>query len=106
MPPLLVAMLAGCATAPVPLSVPDATQALPARRPAGAVNEDVTQANIDRTICVPGWTSTVRPSTDFTNGVKAKLLREQGLPANEAARYELDHVIPLALGSHPPGAGQ
>lgn len=98
-PLLLAAALAGCASAPT--TNPSLEQALRARTPAGAVNEDVTQANIDRTICMPGWTATVRPSTGYTNGVKAKLLREQGLPASEAARYELDHVIPLALGGHP-----
>ena len=98
-PLLLAAALAGCASAPT--TNPSLEQALRARTPAGSVNADVTQANIDRTICMPGWTATVRPSTGYTNGVKAKLLREQGLPASEAARYELDHVIPLALGGHP-----
>jgi hypothetical protein len=33
--------------------------------------------------------------------VKAKLLREQGLPQTDAPKYELDHLIPLALGGHP-----
>ena len=28
-------------------------------------------------------------------------MREQGLPASEGAKYELDHFIPLALGGHP-----
>jgi hypothetical protein len=46
----------------------------------------VTQANIHQTICVPGWAATVRPSTSFTNGVKAKLLREQGLPQADAPK--------------------
>jgi hypothetical protein len=100
---LLSALLvAGCATAPTsPLApvVPEFRSA--ALGPLGAINEDVTQANIYQTICVPGWTATVRPSTSYTNGVKAKLLREQGLPQTDAARYELDHLIPLALGGHP-----
>jgi hypothetical protein len=67
----------------------------------GAINEDVTQANIQQTICVPGWTATVRPSPSYTNVVKAKLLREQRLPQSDAPKYELDHLIPLALGGHP-----
>jgi hypothetical protein len=33
--------------------------------------------------------------------VKAKLLRDQGLPQADAAKYEIDHWIPLALGGHP-----
>jgi hypothetical protein len=70
--------------------------------PRGAINDDVTQANIQQTICVPGWTATVvRPSTSYTNGLRAKLLRDQGLPQVDAAKYELDHLIPLALGGHP-----
>jgi hypothetical protein len=30
-----------------------------------------------------------------------KLLREQGLPQSNAPKFELDHLIPLALGGHP-----
>ena len=65
------------------------------------LNPDVRQANVQETICVSGYTATVRPSTTYTNGVKAKLLRELGLPPADAAKYELDHRIPLALGGHP-----
>jgi hypothetical protein len=93
-------LIAGCATAPTTAPVePEARSAL--LGPPGAINEDVTQANIQQTICVPGSTATVRPSTSFTNSVKAKLLREQGLAQADAAKYELDHLIPLALGGHP-----
>jgi hypothetical protein len=101
---LLSALLvAGCATAPpVSTTPPVETEARSAALgPSGAINEDVTQANIQQTICVPGWTATVRPSTSYTNGVKAKLLRDQGLPQADAGKYELDHLIPLALGGHP-----
>jgi hypothetical protein len=69
--------------------------------PPGALNADVTDSTIQQTICVAGWTATVRPSTIYTNSVKAKLLREHGLPAANAAQFELDHLIPLALGGHP-----
>jgi hypothetical protein len=43
----------------------------------------------------------VRPSSSYTNGVKAKLLRESGLDQSLMPDYELDHIIPLALGGHP-----
>lgn len=69
--------------------------------PAGALNADVSQTSIQQTICVPGWTASVRPSTSYTNGVKLKLMREQGVAPSVAFRYELDHYVPLALGSHP-----
>jgi len=94
----------GCATPPItaPSAEPDAEiAALRAKYPPGAINEDVTQDNIQHTICVSGWTATVRPSTVYTNGVKKKLMREQGLPEPDISKYELDHFIPLSLGGHP-----
>jgi hypothetical protein len=50
---------------------------------------------------VPGYTQSVRPVSSFTNGVKQLLLNRSGLEALAAADYELDHIIPLALGGHP-----
>jgi len=96
----------GCTTPPPPTSTAPVEPAaeiagVRANYPPGAINEDITQDNIQQTICVSGWTATVRPSTVYTNGVKKKLLREQGLPVADAARYELDHFIPLSLGGHP-----
>ena len=69
--------------------------------PVEALNADVHQDNIEQTICVSGYTATVRPPTSYTNGVKLKLLKEQGLPASDAAEFELDHRVPLALGGNP-----
>jgi hypothetical protein len=66
-----------------------------------ALNPDVSETNIRQTICVPGYTRAVRPSTSYTNGVKQKLLRAAGLDPASPGRYELDHLIPLALGGHP-----
>lgn len=34
----------------------------------GVTNPDVTQATIDKTICVPGWTKTIRPPASYTKG--------------------------------------
>ena len=67
----------------------------------GALNPDVTQDTIAQTICVTGYTKSVRPATSFTNGVKALLLKRVGLDPSTASDYELDHIIPLALGGHP-----
>ena len=66
-----------------------------------ALNPDVRQETIRETICTPGYTKTVRPSTVYTNGVKLKLLREAGKDPATASDYELDHIVPLALGGHP-----
>ena len=43
----------------------------PVRTP-GVLNPNVTQATIGSTICVPGWTRTVRPPVEYTNALKAK----------------------------------
>ena len=36
----------------------------------GAFNLDVTQATINSTICVSGWTSTIRPPSSYTTRLK------------------------------------
>lgn len=69
--------------------------------PSEALNPDVRQDTIQQTICRPGYTASVRPSTPFANGVELKLLRERGLPASASKDYELDRVIPLGLAGHP-----
>ena len=75
-----------------------AVQALADR---GALNPDVTQDTIAQTICVPGYTKSLRPATSFTNGVKALLLKRASLDPSSGTDYQLDHIIPLALGGHP-----
>lgn len=74
--------------------------------PPEVLSPDVFVTSLDETICVSGYTRTVRPSVVYTNGVKRRLMREQGL-AYEAhhSEYELDHIIPLALGGHPRNLG-
>jgi hypothetical protein len=74
----------------------------PARTP-GATNPAVTQATIATTICVSGWTATIRPPSSYTTTVKDQQLasgyayhRDQN-PAD----YEEDHLIPLELGGAP-----
>ena len=66
-----------------------------------ALNPDVDEDTIDATICVSGYTRSVRPATSYTNGVKRKLMREAGIDAARIGDYELDHIVPLALGGHP-----
>ena len=98
----LLGVMAACASPP---STPKSPAAPPVAAlqtvPQEALNADVQQDTIQQTICVAGYTASVRPSTTYTNGVKLKLLREQGLPASAANEFELDHRIPLALGGHP-----
>lgn len=69
--------------------------------PTEVLNRDVRQETIDSTICVKGYSRSVRPSTSYTNGVKRKLMREKGIDWSRAREFELDHIIPLAAGGHP-----
>jgi hypothetical protein len=90
----LIAGTVGCSTAPLP----SPSMVAP---PSEVLNPDVRPETVGQTICVPGYTASVRPAASHTNGVKVKLLRESGLEAADAGEYELDHVIPLAIGGHP-----
>ena len=48
-------------------------------------------------LCVPGYSSTVRPPVSYTNRLK-RIWVGKGHNINE---YELDHYIPIALGGSP-----
>ena len=63
----------------------------------GALNPSVTQTTIGQTICVPGWTSTVRPSESVTETEKAQSMAAYG-DSGSMHDYEYDHFIPLELG--------
>jgi hypothetical protein len=73
----------------------------PLVEPPGALSSDVTQANIGATICVHGWTATVRPPTSYTQHLKQLMLTRAGLKPADSLNYELDHFVPLALRGHP-----
>ena len=67
----------------------------------GALNRAVTQSRIDQTICVAGYAKGVSPATRYINGVKQMLMQRTRMNPTLAQYYELDHIIPLALGGHP-----
>lgn len=66
----------------------------------GAVNPDVTQANIESTICVSGWTKTIRPPASYTTRLKKQQMAARHL-SGSTSDYEEDHIISLELGGHP-----
>lgn len=72
----------------------------PAMTP-GAVNRLVSQETIGGTICVRGWTGTIRPPVSYTEPLKKRQIREYGYRDRRAWRYEEDHLIPLDLGGAP-----
>jgi hypothetical protein len=66
----------------------------------GALSSAVTQANIQSTICTPGYTSTVRPPESVTEPEKDASLAAYGDPG-PAHEYEYDHLVSLELGGAP-----
>ena len=67
----------------------------------GAWNPAVTQATIHSTICVSGWTTTIRPPTSYTNVLKVAQLKTYGFVDRQVGHYEEDHLISLELGGSP-----
>jgi hypothetical protein len=67
----------------------------------GALNPSVTQATIGSTICVSGWTDTIRPPTKYTNDLKVTQIAQYGYADTSLASYEEDHLISLQLGGNP-----
>ena len=70
----------------------------------GVTNPAVTQATIHRTICVSGWTATIRPSSSYTTALKIRQLATYGFSDSRLADYEEDHLISLELGGSPTSA--
>ncbi len=63
----------------------------------GVFNPGVTDATTASTICVHGWTATVRPPTSYTDAIK-----QQSVPPGHAAsEYELDHLDSIEDGGDP-----
>jgi len=67
----------------------------------GALNPGVTQENTADTICMAGWTRTVRPPEDYTEDLKRRQIRGYGYADRRLGHYEEDHLVPLDLGGSP-----
>src|ERR1035437_3746664 len=67
----------------------------------GALNPAVTQATIGSTICVSGWTATIRPSSSYTTRLKIAQIVAYGYSDTSTSAYEEDHLISLELGGAP-----
>ena len=66
-----------------------------------ALNPAVTQSTIASTICLTGWTSTVRPPSSYTSSLKVEQLAAFGYTDQNPKDYEEDHRVPLELGGAP-----
>lgn len=65
----------------------------------GAINPNVTQANIHETICKKYWTDSIRPSTGKIRNVQ--MMRYGMTAANPGKEIREDHIISLELGGAP-----
>jgi hypothetical protein len=70
-------------------------------RTPGALNSNVTQANIHSTICVTGYTRTIRPDEGYTERLKRAQIRAYGYSDRRLRDYEEDHLVSLELGGSP-----
>ncbi|MDQ2837198.1 MAG: putative Ig domain-containing protein [Actinomycetota bacterium] len=82
-----------CSQSSLPLPDPACTP--------GATYSAVSQSTINSTICVSGWTATVRPPTSYTDPLKVQQIGQYGYTDTSTADYEEDHFIPLELGGDP-----
>jgi len=116
-------LAAATVTSPAPLvatTLPTSTAASAVEPDAaftpGETNPVVTQATIGRTICVSGWTATVRPPESYTEQIKhledgaGGVVTYQGvsysvhgfeLADHNISDFELDHLVPLEIGGSP-----
>ncbi len=86
-----------CSRSYLPLPDPSCTP--------GVYYSAVTQSTINSTICVSGWTDTVRPPTSYTNPLKAQGIIDYGYSDTNMSDYEEDHLVPLELGGSPRDPG-
>jgi hypothetical protein len=73
---------------------------LPTATP-GARYYKVAQATISKTICVTGWTETIRPPESYTTTLKKMQLAAWHDADQDPAHHEEDHLISLELGGAP-----
>jgi hypothetical protein len=67
----------------------------------GAVDPRVTQQNLHQTVCVPGYSKSVRPPSSDTDRWKRNALRLSGYLDQSISHYEWDHKIPIEVGGSP-----
>jgi hypothetical protein len=102
---LLLILNVGCLAVQVPVShAEDLTSYLPISSVTpGATNPAVSQSNIASTICISGYTKTIRPTSPFTTDLKIKQLAGtySRYGSTKTSLVEEDHLIPLEIGGSP-----
>ena len=69
----------------------------------GLADPRVDQDNIARSICIPGYTRSVRPPSSYTSELKRTQLDDprRGYSDRDPRDFEEDHFIPLEVGGDP-----
>jgi len=67
----------------------------------GIANPAVTQATIGQTICVSGYSSSIRPPVSYTRPLKVRQIIAYGYTDTATSSYEEDHLIALEDGGAP-----
>lgn len=67
----------------------------------GALNPAVTPATLDQTVCIPGYSKSIRPPERYTERLKREQIRAYGYTDRKIWHYEEDHLVPLSLGGSP-----
>jgi hypothetical protein len=70
---------------------------------AGRTNPKVTPDTVQTTICVAGYTATIRPPYSETSKAKAALIAREH-PGDPMSAWILDHIVPLEGGGAPGSA--
>lgn len=65
------------------------------------LNKSVREETLPETICMRGYTRTIRPPAHVTNTIKYEMLRKNGYSISAMHDFILDHKIPLSLGGAP-----
>lgn len=66
----------------------------------GVASPQVTQSNLAQTICMTGYTKTVRPAVSYTDRLKSQQMLAYGY-TDSPHLHEEDHLISLELGGDP-----
>jgi hypothetical protein len=64
----------------------------------GAATDAVTPDNIKTTICVKGYSASIRAPQSSTGPAKRAAMKSYGQSAKASGTTELDHLVPLELG--------
>lgn len=107
---LIIFMYLKYRSRPAPANLPGETQARigppdiypDAQRTPGFANPDITQENLQDTLCNSHWsTKSIRPPERYTEQLKIQQIREYGYADTSLRDYEEDHLIPLEVGGNP-----